>query len=119
MQVREILSNKCVDGFGLSETKIDESFPTAQFNVPDFKLYPEDRDAHGGGVARYVRSTLPHRQRSDIAVNEYPEYYSRSNSENGRNGSLLPCTNLKLSAMLNFMNHLNIHVKEAYKKERC
>ena len=82
-EVREILSSKCVDGFGLSETKIDESFPTAQFNVPDFKLYPEDRDVHGGGVARYVRSTLTHRQRSDIAVNEYPEYYSRSNSEKG------------------------------------
>jgi len=34
--------------------------------VNEFKIYQKDRNAAGGGVAIYVRETLPHSQRNDI-----------------------------------------------------
>ena len=51
---------------GLSETKIDSSFMTSQFNVCNFKIYRKDRDSRGGGLLFYVRSDLPQRIRSDL-----------------------------------------------------
>ena len=42
--VYEMLSINCFDVFALSETKIDESFPSSQFSIPGFKLYRQDRN---------------------------------------------------------------------------
>ena len=40
----------------LSETKIDESFPSAQFNIHDYKTRNRrDSDKHGGGLIEFVR----------------------------------------------------------------
>ena len=50
----------------LSETKIDVSFPIAQFNIPGFKCHRADRNEHGGGIMAYVRNDLSHRSRSDL-----------------------------------------------------
>ena len=36
-------------------------------NMNEFKIYPKDRNAAGGGVAICVRETLPHSQRIDIS----------------------------------------------------
>ena len=50
----------------LSETKIDGSFPIAQFSLRGFKCHRADRNEHGGGIMAYVRNDLPHRRRSDL-----------------------------------------------------
>ena len=55
-----------LDLFFISETELDRSFPNAQFQVPGFKHYRVDRNAHGGGIAAYIRSDLPHRRRPDL-----------------------------------------------------
>ena len=55
-----------LDLFFISETKLDRSFPNAQFQVPGFKHYRVDRNAHGGGIAAHIRSDLPHRRRPDL-----------------------------------------------------
>ena len=47
---------------------MDDSFPDAQFNVPNYALYRNDRNSHGGGVMTYVNNTIPHRVRSDLDV---------------------------------------------------
>ena len=52
----------------IGETKLDDSFPDAQFNVPNYALYRNDRNSHGGGVMTYVNNTIPHRVRSDLDV---------------------------------------------------
>ena len=67
--IRSILQNGLSDIFTLSETKLDESFPTAQFHITNFVLHRKDRNAHGGGVITYIRSDLPHRRRYDMEVN--------------------------------------------------
>jgi hypothetical protein len=61
-----ILLEKLADILIVGETKIDESFPNAQFNVPEYSLYRQDRNEYGGGVMMYVHSSIPHRIRHDL-----------------------------------------------------
>ena len=42
--------------FVVSETELDESFPSKQFDIKDFEIrVRKDRDRHGGGLIKYVR----------------------------------------------------------------
>ena len=44
------------DYFVFAETKLDESFPTAQFEIEGCEIRTrKDRDKHGGGLIEYVR----------------------------------------------------------------
>ena len=54
----------------ISETKLDASFPNAQFHVEGYKLYRKDRDSNGGGVIIYIRSDLTSRQRTDLETDQ-------------------------------------------------
>ena len=54
----EILRSK-VDILLISETKIDSSFPTAQFKVEGYTTYRLDRNSNGGGILLYVREDVP------------------------------------------------------------
>ena len=69
-EVSEILLNGYTEILCLSETKIDDSFPDAQFDVNGFTLHRKDRNKFGGGLMCYVKSHLPHRRRNDIALNK-------------------------------------------------
>ena len=51
---------------GVSETKLDDTFPHGQFHVDNYVLSRKSRTSHGGGVALYVRSDIPHRRRHDL-----------------------------------------------------
>jgi hypothetical protein len=42
----------------IAETKIDNSFPDAQFKIENYHFCRADRNAHGGGLIVYVRSDL-------------------------------------------------------------
>ena len=48
-----------IDILLLSETKIDSSFPTAQFHIDGFTIYIRDRNENGGGLILYVREDVP------------------------------------------------------------
>ena len=48
-----------IDIFLISETKIDQSFPPAQFHINGFSdPYRLDRNEHGGGLLLYIRSDI-------------------------------------------------------------
>ena len=57
--LKEIVQ-KNIDILTISETKLDESFPTNQFNMdgyaPPFRL---DRSSEGGGLLIYIRDDIP------------------------------------------------------------
>jgi len=58
----EIVSGR-VDVLLISETKIDDSFPNAQFNICGFsKPYRLDRNCNGGGLILYVRNDITTRK---------------------------------------------------------
>ena len=43
----------------ISETKIDSSFPTAQFQIEGCTTYRLDRNANVGGILLYIREEIP------------------------------------------------------------
>ena len=43
----------------ISETKLDESFPSMQFNIDGYNIFRSDRNAKGGGILMYVRDDIP------------------------------------------------------------
>ena len=49
--VRELLSKAPIDLLCIDETKLDSSFPDAQFKIDDYHFPPfrRDRDINGGG----------------------------------------------------------------------
>ena len=51
---------KYVDILILTETKLDDSFPTSQFMVDGFSMpYRQDRNRNGGGIMIYIRDDIP------------------------------------------------------------
>ena len=48
-----------VDVLMLSETKLDESFPSIEFNIDGYNIFRSDRNAKGGGILMYVRDGVP------------------------------------------------------------
>ena len=54
----EILHSN-VDIVLISETKIDSSFPTAQFKIEGYTTYRLDRNSNEGGILLYVREDIP------------------------------------------------------------
>ena len=48
-----------MDYFVLSETKLDDSFPSAQFRIGDYEIRGrKDRNKHGGGLIEYVKKGI-------------------------------------------------------------
>ena len=64
--LQHILCNDYVDLMGVSETKLDDTFPHGQFHVDNYVLSRKDRTSHGSGVALYVQSDILHRRRHDL-----------------------------------------------------
>ena len=57
--IREVLGKLQLDYFVLSETNIDESFPSPQFNIHDYKISNRrDRDKHGDGLIEFFRKAF-------------------------------------------------------------
>lgn len=64
--VKHLLTENLIDIFAICETKLDDSFPNCQFNIPEHKFHRRDHNYHGGGVAIYVRSDITHKIRNDL-----------------------------------------------------
>ena len=51
-----------VDILMISETKLDDSFPTAQFLLHGFNIpYRLQRNSKGGGILLYIKEDIPSR----------------------------------------------------------
>ena len=49
-----------IDVIALSETKLDETFTTAQFNIKGFRApFRKDKNARSGGLLVYVNENIP------------------------------------------------------------
>ena len=54
--LRVVLKGLGLNYFVLSETKLDESFPSQQLVIEDFEIRArKDRDRNGGSLIEYVR----------------------------------------------------------------
>ena len=67
---------KYVDILLISETKLDDSFPTAQFSLNGFsKPYRLDSSSSGAGVLLYVRDDIPSRPLTDYKIKDNLELF--------------------------------------------
>ena len=67
---------KYVDIPLLSETKLDDSFPTGQFSLNSYsKPYRLDRSSNGGGILLYVRDDIPSRLLTDYKMKDNVELF--------------------------------------------
>ena len=56
----KFITGNNIDIFLISETKLDDSFPTAQFLIKGFDApYRFDRNSKGGGLLLYIREDTP------------------------------------------------------------
>ena len=68
--LKEIIGNN-IDILTIQETKLDSSFPSAQFLINGYsEPYRLDRDRNGGGVMIYVREDIPSRLLSKHTFSE-------------------------------------------------
>ena len=60
-----------IDVMVFCETKLDDSYPTAQFVIDGFKKpFRLDRNSNGGGIHIYVRSNIPCSLKKDFNLSE-------------------------------------------------
>ena len=55
----ELLIKNKFDFFLVSESKLDSSFPEAQFEIPGYRNFRQDRDKYGGGLMFYINQNIP------------------------------------------------------------
>ena len=59
-QALSFITNNDIEIFLTSETKLDDSFPSAQFLIKDFSApYRLDGNSKGGGLFFYIREDIP------------------------------------------------------------
>ena len=57
VSIQELIK-RIFDIFLISETKINDSFPNAQFKIEGYKSFRKDQDAFGRGLLFYVNEKL-------------------------------------------------------------
>ena len=61
------LINGFIDIFLITECKLDDSFPTAQFHMQGYSSpFRLDRNSFGGGILLYVREDIPAKLKSNV-----------------------------------------------------
>ena len=59
IDVRELIGRLQLDYFVISETKLDSSFPSAQFHIVDYEIRSRrDRNKSGGGLIEFVKKGI-------------------------------------------------------------
>ena len=61
LATNELIKDK-IDICLLSETKLNDSFPTAQFQIKGYKIFRKDRNKYGGGIMFYINENIPSRK---------------------------------------------------------
>ena len=63
-----------IDILVITESKLDETFPTQQFSIEGYFLpYRVDRNSSGGGIFIYVREDIPCRELTTLSHNSNME----------------------------------------------
>ena len=70
------LIKRTFDIFLISETKINDSFPNAQFKIEGYKSFRKDRDTFRGGLLFYVNEKLNYRFLEICLPNTFVEILS-------------------------------------------
>ena len=67
-EILPLITEFQVDILAIAESKLDDSFPSQQFNISNYKLHRQDRANHVGGIMIYINDCIPHRLLKDHTV---------------------------------------------------
>ena len=67
--VNDLLQKQCFDYLAISETKLDDSFPNAQFAIEGYQIFRQDYSNSSRGILVYIRSDLAHRRLTNLEHN--------------------------------------------------
>ena len=76
--LKEII-NENIDILVVSETKLDNSYPDAQFHLPGFNSFRYDRDSLGGGIIAFIREDIPSKELKSSAQGNIEGYFIELN----------------------------------------
>ena len=68
MPLSSILNKSMIDILSIQETKLDDSFPLAQFAVPGYCQYRKDCRSNSGGLLLFIRDDIPQRRLMSFEV---------------------------------------------------
>ena len=54
-----ILHDNIIDIIGVRETRLDSKVNDSEVSINGYRIYRNDRDSNGGGVAAYVKENFP------------------------------------------------------------
>ena len=101
-------NTKYVDILLLSDTKLDDSFPTGQFSLNVYsKPCRLDRSSDGGGVLLYVRDDIPSRLLTDYKIKDNVELFFVEVHIRKKKWLLSCSYNPHKSNISNHLHHLN------------
>ena len=60
--IMQMLHNQYFDMLMRQETKLDDSFPNAQFNIHCYVIHRLDHKSNSGEIIAYVRSDIPQKK---------------------------------------------------------
>ena len=66
-EIKDLITTCLPDIVIISEAKIDNTFPTSQFQIPGYKTpYHNDCNAHVGGLLVYVKNTIKSKRTNNL-----------------------------------------------------
>ena len=70
IDIREMAGRLQLDYFVMSETKLDSSFPSAQFHIVDYEIRNlRHRNKSGGGLIEFVKKGIITKRLKDLETN--------------------------------------------------
>ena len=57
-ELNVLLHDNDIDVIGLCETRLDEKVPDSDVSIAGYKIFRNDRDLNGGGVAIYIKENF-------------------------------------------------------------
>ena len=68
-ELRIFMQNQTFDILSINETRLDNTISNDEVKITGYDLIRKDRNRNGGGVAIYVRRTIPYTDRNDLLTN--------------------------------------------------
>ena len=65
-ELETVLKERNMDVVALNEARLESKMQNSEVNIKNYRIYREDRNTAGCGVAVFVKDTLPHFQRLEI-----------------------------------------------------
>ena len=104
VEINDFISN--IDIFALCETKLNDDIESL-YNIDNFKLYTNNRNRHGGGVALYINDRFKnHKLRNDLTT-QSPDFETLFVEIENCNNNIL-CGSIYRPPNGNIINFLDI-----------